>query len=549
MTLKRQGLNVPHNNDQQPNSALDQISLTRPKLSVGPPSIWLIHVSNFQYTQIINTTHQGAQQGNRNQSIHVCTQTVPKQSQFSQETLYRWQTLKTQHSHSPGLSLRCRNLIQIGQIPNVLRTRNHVMTSVKRPHNQSPGNHRAYNIQEKMNPKPLSKHGTISTKRQQEQPHVSYTGKGQQTFQICLSQRSQHSNDKTRPPKKPQKIPSKSNRPNLMKSSSPKKQNLYFWKSADHQGNAGPCSHINVCCPHMQGSLRQFPKQTQSNQPQSQHCQQISRFQYGQQFLNRTQIGVSGLAVDQCNTKQKQPTAESPQQKIFHPCFNCVWCTIIHPTQHYNRKTLKFKSQIKSNQIHCITKQMHSQKKQQSQVDIFQMYNVCPFLPGILQKQNYTGLSPQKRNNINPTLISTKQPSRHQTPNCTIPKQINHQNTHSNYPHIQVTLNMQGTRNRFPLKIFCRTQSTGWKLSFWIFVKQKSMILVSSFVTLCNILTKNVYFFGNRIIQRAATIPNQQKQLKKKKSFRSPNNNIQSHSLHHRLLQILCFHSKTMFAP
>lgn len=172
-------------------------------------------------------------------------------------------------------------MIQIGQIPNILRSR-HISISLAAalewPHDQTPSNHRTHNIQKQMDPKPWSQPQTSPTKRHQKKSHISNTRKGQQTFQIRLSQRSQPSNKKATPPKKPQKRTSKSKGPNRMKPMSPEEQNLNFRKGTNYQSNRSPSSHIDVRCPHVQRSLSQFPKKTQSNQPNPQLSRKIGFF-------------------------------------------------------------------------------------------------------------------------------------------------------------------------------------------------------------------------------------------------------------------------------
>lgn len=529
---------MPHNNNQQPYSNLYQISLTWSESSIGTPTIWPIHIGNFQNTQVINPANQGTNQSNRHQSVHVITQTIPKQPQFSKESLYWWKSLKAQHCNSPSLCLSSGNLVQISQIPNILRPRNintcvclNVLgvrlCSVERPHNQPPNHHRANNVKKQVDPKPLSKKDSVSTERHQKQPHVPYAGKRQQTFQGRLSQWSKHTNNKASASEKLKQGASKTNRPYAMETTCPEKQNLNFWQCTNHQSYTTPSSHINVCRPHVQRSLSQFPQQAQANKPKTQpsgqaarlrHCQQFcvvtfstGTYQNSQQFLNRTQFSVCCLAVKQTNSKQQKPTTECPKQEIFHSSFNCIRSCIIHPTQNNNGKTLQFQTNIQTHQVYSVAKQMNSKQKQKSQIDVFQVYNSCPFLPWILQKQENSSLSPHKALNIDGPKITTEYPTWHQTNQRTIPKQTNHQKTNSHCPHVQMTLNMQRSRNR--LLVFCDRG---------IFIPS-----INSHRTpqLCG----GIYFFCYRIIQRTATIPNKSQKTNKKKSLRRPNNNIQNH--------------------
>lgn len=152
------------------------------------------------------------------------------------------------------------------------------------------------------------------------------------------------------------------------------------------------------------------------------------------------------------------------------------------------------------------------------------MYNTCPFLPRILQKQKNTSQTPQECCNINYSKITTKYPTRHQPTQRTIPKQTNHQKTNGYCPHIQMVLNKQRSRNWFPLRGFPNQRGC--------------------FATNRN---RHVNFFIYRIIQRSATIPNQPKKLNQKKSFRSPYNNIQSHKQYSALKKI--FMLQTLSSP
>lgn len=532
MTTQSQRLYVPHDNNQQPYSNLYQISLTWSKISIRTPTVWPVHIGNFQNTQVINPTNQGTDQSNRHQSVHVIAQTVPKQPQLSKESLYWWQSLKTQHCNSPSLCLCSRNLVQISQIPNILRTRNintciclNVLgvrlCSVERPHNQPPNHHRANNIKKQMDPKPLSKEDSITTERHQKQPHVPYTRKSQQAFQSGLSQWSKHSNNKASASEKLKQGTSKTNGPYAMETTCPEKQNLNFWQCTNHQSYTAPSPHINVCRPHVQRSLGQLPQQAQTYKPKPQHCQQFGvvtfctrAYQHGQQFLNGTQFCMCSLTVQQTNSKQQKPTAKCPQQEIFHSSFNCIRGSIIHPTQNNNRKALEFQTNIQTHQIYGIAKQMNSKQKQKSQIDIFQVHNSSPFLPRILQKQENSSLTPQKALNINCPKITTKYPPRHQTNQRAIPKQTNHQKTNSHCPHVQMTLNMQRSRNR--LFIFVN----------WIVHSSPTFRGQYRAGQLC----WRIYFLCYWIIQRTATIPNKPQKTNKKKSLRRPNNNIQNHN-------------------
>lgn len=358
---------MPHNTNQQPDTNLNQISLTWPESTVGSSCllcIWLIYIGNFQNTQIIHATYKTTNQSDGYQGIHIITQTIPEQAKFTKETLYRRKSLKAQHCHSPSLRLSSRNLVQISQIPYILRSGN-INTSVslnvlcvrlctvKRPHNQRPNYHGANNVKKEMYPKPLSKQSSIrQTERHQQQSHITYTRESQQTFQCRLSQWGKHPNNKASPPKELQQSATKTNRPNVMKASCPEKQNLNFRQSTNHQGYTAPSPHINVRRPHMQRSLSQLPQQSQTNQPHTQHSQQICcwtlcvRKQNSQKLLNRAEISVSCFTINQSHTQQHQATAKCPQQKVFHTCFNCIRRCIVHPTQYNNTETLKFQTNI-----------------------------------------------------------------------------------------------------------------------------------------------------------------------------------------------------------
>lgn len=234
MCKQEQDIRTPQSNLHKENTPRNNVCRNRRNFSVNSPACWIINITNFQNFQIINSSNLAISQSNKNKSKKSIIYPLPKNCSFSLKCVNWRNSCQTDHQYSPSKCGCCRTLIQTFQIPKILRTSpflTQFLHSVPKGrtyyflHQQSPNTKIHNNVKNHISPLntnnsiirrilkdfiSLITHPSlavrIDTKRHKNLSNMTNTTISKQSFQICLSQRGNRTNNHRKTSKKGQCI-------------------------------------------------------------------------------------------------------------------------------------------------------------------------------------------------------------------------------------------------------------------------------------------------------------------------------------------------------
>lgn len=536
MSCEKDNIRRPLSNCHKKDTSSNHVSRKKRNTPVCCPTCWIFNITNFDNFQIVNSSNQTISLSKKNKKRIFSLNTLPKNSCFSLKCVDRWNSSQTDHQHSPSQSNSWRTSILSFQIPKILGSR---IFFVRRTYNflqnQSPNTKIHKNVKNHVCPqntnccmtcfknsfrrrnvfKRKKTSSRISRRRTQghkKQPHMSNTTICKQTFQICLCQGGNSSNNHRNSSKKGKSI-SKMKTPNFMPVMSPKTKNRNFRQNCNPQRNNRPCSLVNIRNPEMQGGGSLFPKQSNSYKPNSKRQPQ-RRFKSCSfsQIFNMRQICFSGLPVEKTYTQKQQNASKSTQQKIFHCRFQRVCTFRVQSTQNNQRKTLQLQTKIQRHQISGRNHQILTNLCLHCQINIFSMTNFSHFLPSSSKKQNSSSSSQQKNRYRSSICIFLKSSAQNNRMQRVSKNQKSSESAPQNSPQSQ-------RRN-------CMVWSS-WRFSFTRNVRKKIPLKIGFLATSRN--KRNTKIFRNRTHNISGSISQQNKETKKQKEFWSKKNQIKGH--------------------
>jgi len=120
MSQQEKIISMPLSHLQKSNTNCYNISIDCTHFSWSPPTFWIVHVTNFLYFQIINTSNLCCNQSNGYCCKLCAFLTRPNNCGFSEETIYGRKTPLTYHLYCPSKGHSSRTLILSFLIPNIL---------------------------------------------------------------------------------------------------------------------------------------------------------------------------------------------------------------------------------------------------------------------------------------------------------------------------------------------------------------------------------------------------------------------------------------------